>query len=337
VKTTHWIGCLCLLVVALPRPAAAQNYVIPAYQSYPASAVANVFQEGNGNGDTKKKNGNGNGNGKDNDKDKEPPKHIRDNAILVEEAFNQETGEAQHIFTWNFLCDRNRLGRSRDFIFAYTLELPIGSQTHQFSITSQFLTLLDKPLDGPPVRQGDIGDTFLHYRYQLLDDDEFLWCAPRLSLILPTADRRFGVGAGQVGYQFNLPVSRYGENFDFHFNAGFTYIPNVSVPLAPGLFTEGRDLRAYNLGGSIYWKPQVDLHFYVETLALWFDVLDERGTRGHLTQVYLNPGLRYAVIQDPVEWVLGVSIPVGLTRDTPDIGVFVYMSIEHTFRKKNGD
>src|SRR5687767_12637411 len=31
---------------------------------------------------------------------KEPPKHIRDNAFLVEEAFNQEKGDAQHIFNW---------------------------------------------------------------------------------------------------------------------------------------------------------------------------------------------------------------------------------------------
>jgi hypothetical protein len=36
--------------------------------------------------------------------------------------------------------------------------------------------------------------------------------------------------------------------------------------------------------------------------------------------------------------VLAVSVPIGLTRDTPDIGVIAYMSIEHPFRKlKNGE
>lgn len=57
------------------------------------------------------------------------------------------------------------------------------------------------------------------------------------------------------------------------------------------------------------------------------------------TQVYVNPGVRYAVCQfEEVEWVIGVSAPVGLTRDTPDIGIFAYMLIEHSFRKirKNG-
>jgi hypothetical protein len=44
--------------------------------------------------------------------------------------------------------------------------------------------------------------------------------------------------------------------------------------------------------------------------------------------------VRYAVCQfDEVEWVLGVAVPVGLTRDTPDIGVFAYMSVEHAFVK----
>ena len=51
-------------------------------------------------------------------------------------------------------------------------------------------------------------------------------------------------------------------------------------------------------------------------------------------QLFLNPGGRYAVCQfEEVEWVLGVSTPIGLTADTPDIGVFAYMSVEHAFRK----
>lgn len=295
-----------------------------------------AFQEGNGNG-KEKKNGKDNGNGKDKDKEKEGPKHIRDNAFLVEEAFNQETDEAQHIFNWVFLWDRTQMGRTRDFAWTYTLELPLGSQKHQFSLTAQFLTTLDKPNGSPATRQGDIGDTFLNYRYQLLDDDDFLWCAPRFSLILPTADRRFGLGNGQLGYQFNLPVSRYGEDFDFHFNAGYTYVPGVSAPLGAGGFSDRFNLTGYNLGASVFWKPQTYLHFFVETLALWNDAIDDEGVRNHVTQVFVNPGVRWAVIQDPMEWVLGISLPVGLTRDTPDIGVFVYMSIEHGYRKKNGN
>lgn len=281
-----------------------------------------------------------NGNGENGKEDE--PQHIRDNAIFVEEASNQEPGIVQHIFTWSHFWDRAGQARTRDFALAYTMELPVGSQKHQFSFTTQYLTGFEDPDFGPASQQGDVGDTFLNYRYQLLANDDFLWCSPRASLILPTGDKRLGSGTGEVGYQFNLPVSRYGEQFDFHFNAGMTYIPDVSVPVAEvGIFeilSPSHDLRAYNLGASVFWKPKVDLHFFVEALALWADEIDELGSRVSTTQVFLNPGVRFAIIQDPVEWVLGVAVPIGLTRDTPDIGVIAYMSIEHPFRKvKNGE
>ncbi|MCI0704994.1 MAG: hypothetical protein L0241_28375 [Planctomycetia bacterium] len=312
------------------------------------------FRTGNarasGDTDAEKRNGNGDA--------KKEPKHIRDNAFLVEEAFNQEPGVVQHIFNWVILWDRTPGGQTRDFTWNYTMELPLGSQKHQFSFTTQVLSLFEKPDDGPVTQPGGVGDTFLNYRYQLLADDDFLWCAPRFSLILPTGDERFGLGTGQLGYQFNLPISRYGDRFDFHFNAGFTYIPNVSAFFTPDIVPGGelpgngqpllglgngsafagrsprRDLHGYNLGASAFWKPKTNLHFFVEALALWNEEIDGRGFLDHTTQVFVNPGVRYAVCQfEEVEWVIGVSAPIGLTRDTPDIGVFFYMSIEHTFRK----
>jgi hypothetical protein len=275
-----------------------------------------------------------------NDKEEEEPKHIRDNGFLVEEAFNQEPGEVQHIFNWINAWDRTSTGHTRDFLATYTMELPLGTQKHQFSFTAQFQTAFEKPNVGPATQQGDVGDTFLNYRYQLLANDEFLWCAPRFSLILPTGDKYLRTGTGEVGYQFNLPVSHYGEQFDVHFNAGYTITPDVSLPvsLAPSILSPRHDLDVYNLGASVFWKPKVNLHFFVEALALWSHEIDDLGSRVSTTQVFINPGLRFAVIQEPLEWVLGVSAPIGLTRDAPDIGVFAYMSIEHPFRKKkNGE
>jgi len=261
------------------------------------------------------------------------PEHIRDNAFLVEEAFNQEAGEVQHIFNWVQLWDGAGAGRTRNFAHAFTMEIPLGSQAHQFSFTTQFLSSFEKPDGGLATNEGGVGDTFLNYRYQLLANDEFLWCAPRFSLIVPTGDERFGAGAGQLGYQFNLPVSRYGRDFDFHFNAGFTHTPSVNARLAafPQL---AHDLQGYNLGGSMFWKPRVNLNFFCETLALWVDEINDDGNQQSIVQVFLNPGTRYAVCQfDEVEWVIGVSTPIGLTADTPDIGVFAYMSVEHAFKK----
>lgn len=268
-------------------------------------------------------------NGEGEQKAKFRPAHTRDNAFLVEEASNQEKGVVQHIFNWVPSWDWTADGRTRDFLFAYTMELPLGSQTHQFSFTTQFLSTFEKPVGGPPDHQGGVGDTFLNYRYQLLADDDFLWASPRFSLILPTGDERFGLGTGQLGYQFNLPVSKYAERFDFHFNAGVTYTPNVSAAR--------HDLRGYNLGGSVFWKPQTYLHFFCEVLALWNDDINDAGFRESNSEVFVNPGLRYAICQfEDVEWVVGVSVPIGVTRDAPDIGVFFYMSVEHAFRKTNG-
>ena len=268
------------------------------------------------------------------DEAKAPPKHIRDNAFLVEEAFNQEPGDVQHIFNWVNAWDRSRQGHTRDFAFAFTMELPLGSQTHQFSFTTQFVDGIELPNNSEPVQQGGVGDTFLNYRYQLLADDEFLWCAPRFSLIVPTGDERFGLGNGEVGYQFNLPVSRYGDRFDFHFNAGYTITPNVKAQLPLAFPLIEHDLHGYNLGASVFWKPKVNLHFFLESLALWNDEIDDVGSRINVNQVFINPGVRYAVCQfDEVEWVIGVAVPIGLTPDTPDVGMFVYMSVEHTFRK----
>jgi hypothetical protein len=214
------------------------------------------------------------------------------------------------------------------------MELPLGSQKHQFSFTTQFLTAFEQPGGGPATQQGDVGDTFLNYRYQLLANDDFLWCAPRVSLIVPTGDERFGLGTGEVGYQFNLPISRYGERFDFHFNAGATITPHVSLPLPAGSPSPTHDLRGYNLGASAFWKPQTYLHFFVEGLSLWGEEIDDFGRRDGGAQVFVNPGVRYAICQfEDVEWVIGASVPVGLTEDSPDLGAFAYMSVEHVFRR----
>jgi len=262
------------------------------------------------------------------------PGHIRDNAFLVEEAFNQETGVAQHIFNWIISWDRMSEVRTRDFVANYTMELPIGSQKHQFSFTPQFLSSFEKPDGQPAEQQADIGDTFLNYRYQLLANDDFLWCAPRFTLIIPTADERFGLGTGKVGYQVNLPISRYGDRFDFHFNVGGTIIPDVSLPANGGPPRGPHDLRACNVGASSFWKPRTDLNFFTETLVVWTEDINDLGDRQTDSQVFINPGVRYAICQfDEVEWVIGTSLPIGLTSETPDIGLFAYMSVEHIFRR----
>jgi hypothetical protein len=313
------------------RPDVLESFAVATW-SEPQPKSSEKASRSNGSGDDK------NGEDKRNGETKQP-EHIRDNSFLVEEAYNQEPGVVQHIMTWDAQWT-HQLGRRRDFAYVYLMELPIGSQNHQFSFTPlAFREFSDKPDGGAPDTQGGWGDTFLNYRCQLLDDDANGWqpaVAPRASLILPTGDENRGLGTGALGYQFNLPISKQLDPFAFHFNAGFTYTPNVSAPLPSGAASAGASLHGYNLGASIIWLASYEVNFLVEYVALWNEELDDFALRDRSTEVVLNPGMRYAAYtDDSVQWVLGVSAPLGLSRDAPDYGVFFYLSVEHSFLKKD--
>jgi hypothetical protein len=253
--------------------------------------------------------------------------HMKDNSFLIEEAYNQEKGVAQHIFTWFPQWNHSSDGDLTEFAFNYVIELPVGGEKHQFSFTPLvFEQFSDDPDGGPEVEEGGWGDTFINYRYQLAFDDP---CSitpaisPRFSLILPTGDEDRGLGTGEVGYQFNLPISKELDRFALHFNAGTTYTPDSS----------DEDLNGYNLGASVIWLKSYDVNFMLEFVTYFDEAPDDGGDIDHTTTILLNPGIRTALFTgEEVQWVLGAGIPIGLTSDSPDIGVFIYMSVEHAFR-----
>ena len=132
--------------------------------------------------------------------DKRPIDVIEDNSFLIEEAYNQEPGVVQHIFTAAY----TKSGRTHGWGFNFTQEWPVFSQDHQFSYTIPSCHLVE---DGSRV--SGMGDILLNYRYQLLyEGDCKPAVAPRFSLILPTGNRKKGTGNNVVGYQLNLPVSK---------------------------------------------------------------------------------------------------------------------------------
>lgn len=137
---------------------------------------------------------------------------ITDNSFLVEEAFNQEPGVFQNIFTWT-------MRRDGEWDAAFTQEWPAPTMAHQFSYSVPFLSA---------GQSRGFGDVFLNYRYQLLQEAAGRPAiAPRLSLILPTGRERDGLGAGAVGIQLNGPVSKQFGNVYLHANAGWTWLPDV--------------------------------------------------------------------------------------------------------------
>jgi hypothetical protein len=258
---------------------------------------------------------------------------IKDNSFLIEEAYNQEPGIVQHIFNW-VRGWHEEGGHGRTFDFVFTQEWPIGSETHQFSYTVPVSKVFDHPDGEPSTEVSGVGDILLNYRLQVLKETE---ChpafAPRFSVILPSGDEDDGLGNGEVGYQINLPLSKQVGHWAFHGNAGLTVTPDVEAGVDPGVRFGGRTLNGYNLGGSAIWLARKDFNVMLEAVAQWDEGLTANGGEDHTFEMLLSPGVRWApYTHGDTQWILGVGLPIGLSRDAPDISLFLYMSIEHPFK-----
>src|SRR5439155_17193768 len=161
----------------------------------------------------------------------QPTFAIVDNSFLVEEAFNQERGVVQNIFSWMRL-------RGGEWQATFTQEWPVPGVTHQLSYTI------------PVSRAGGstgLNDVFVNYRYQLLQEgDGRPAIAPRMSLILPTGDDARDFGGGTTGLQVNIPISKRFGRLYVHGNAGTTWLRGVS--------------RVESVGGSAIWRAAPMLH-----------------------------------------------------------------------------
>jgi hypothetical protein len=244
---------------------------------------------------------------------------ISDNSFFIEEAYNQERGVVQHIFT----LDYGELGhgptKEKAWNLSFTQEWPAPSQTHQLSYTIPYSFVEESG-----VSRDGVGDIVLHYRYQAYFDEKSLTAfAPSFSLVLPTGDEDRGFGENTLGYQLNLPFSTtFGDKWFAHANAGMTFLP--------GAGPKNRDLLDYNLGASLIYAATENTHFLLEWIGLWNKDSDS-GDREFETRI--APGVRHAWNIGEAQLVLGAAAPVGLSSNTPDIGAFFYVSFEHAFRR----
>jgi hypothetical protein len=121
-----------------------------------------------------------------------------------------------------------------------------------------------------------------------------------------------------------------------NFNAGGALFPGVN----------DRDLWNYNLGGSVIYAVSRDFNLMLEAVAFWDeDVADfaeilpasatttkASGIIDRTVTALLSPGARYAFnLPNDLQIVVGAATPIGLTSDSPDWGLFFYLSIEHPF------
>lgn len=240
-------------------------------------------------------------------------KGVQDNSFLIEEAYNQEPGVVQGIATLR--------GQGRNRFFAFTNELPFGSQKHQLSYVLPYSILRDIDL-----KSRGIGDILLNYRYQaLFESDNTPAFAPRISLILPTGNFRKGTGNGSFGFQSNLPFSKVVSNrVTLHTNAGLTSLFDVA----------GRSPTSFNLGGSVIYAVTRDFNVLFETVGERVETVNT--TRG-IDREYaltISPGARYAFNLPDTQIVLGLGAPITFVKDSkPRYGAIFYMSVETSLFK----
>lgn len=259
------------------------------------------------------------------DKVKEPNSEdtpaIQDNSFLVEEAYNQEFGVVQHIQTFQ------RLRNSKDWVYTFTQEWPVDAgPRHQLSYT-----LVSLHSGEHPETSGGVGDFALNYRYQALGSgDARVAFSPRVSVLLPTGDFRRARGAGCTGIQTQLPVSLVvTKKLVAHWNAGATFIHHARNDSGARAATFG-----YNLGQSLVWLAHPRFNFLLETVFYRNeDVIAPRTTQWSST-LLLNPGIRWAYnLKSGLQIVPGFSLPIGIGPSSGERGIFVYLSLEHPYRK----
>lgn len=260
---------------------------------------------------------------------------IRDNSFLIEEAYNQEPGVVQTILNGIPSWDHAGGSRQNRFDLVFTQEWPVFSQRHQFSYTLPMLYSAERPAVGPLQESQGFGDLFLNYRYQLLDGTgDWPAVAPRFSVALRTGEAEASCKCTKPGYQVNLPISKEFEHWAVHANAGWSTIPALECP-HPELPPQCRTFSGYNLGGSAIYFLRPNFHLMLEALALWAEEATALGEQDRRFEMLLNPGFRWApYTEGSTQWVVGVGVPVGLTHETLDASLFLYMSLEQRFRKE---
>jgi hypothetical protein len=242
---------------------------------------------------------------------------IQDNSFLLEEAYNQEMGVVQHISTFA------RSSRD-DWGYSFTQEWPLGGIQHQLSYTI--------PLEHSSGTGTGLGDIALNYRHQLVGNPEARTVlAPRVSLLFPTGSEEDGRGTGGVGIQANLPLTIVpSPKLATHWNAGFTLVPSAQGSGGATATTFSR-----NVGGSAVWLVRPAFNLLVEMVWLSEGAVAGSGSTRVNETLLLSPGMRAAFdVSGGLQIVPGVAYIIGLTEESGENALFLYLSLEHPFTRQ---
>ena len=245
---------------------------------------------------------------------KQGPPPIKDNSFLIEEAYNQEAGVVQHISTFT------RPTSGTGWAFSFTQEWPVTGMRHQFSYTVPFLD----------AGGSGVGDLALNYRYQLAGlSGERVAAAPRLSIVLPTGDEASGKGGGGAGLQANFPVSvELNPAFTLHTNAGFTHTQSAKDAGGNTAATT-----SFGAGGSLIWLASPTFNVMLESVWASNERVTGAGATASSKSFVISPGVRKAFnLASGMQIVPGAAYVIGVGPSSGSESLFVYFSVEHSFR-----
>lgn len=236
---------------------------------------------------------------------------IEDNSFLIEEAYNQETGVVQHIFTYQAKPNGAWEG-------SFTEEVPVGSELHQLSVTVPGSRISD------PGGQAGLGDVLLNYRYQSVRS-EVVAVSPRISAVFPSGDYKKGLGTGATGLQFNLPISAVlSEQLVTHANFGLTYLPGAKNSAGDSAnTTQG------TFGASFIYLPTETFNLMAEFVANVKEDVRAENSVDRSANMIFSPGFRYAINAKDLQIVLGFALPISYVPGGGAVNQFYYVSFEH--------
>jgi hypothetical protein len=248
---------------------------------------------------------------------------LQDNSFLVNEAYNQDPDQVQHVLTgWRF-------PNPSLWVFTFDDQWPVGGEKHQMDLFIPYGS------QGAPDPHG-FGDVQIGYQYQarLQGEGSTFSMAPGVKLSLPTGSWTKGLGLGGAGVLVSLPIShRLSQHVEVHLNVGGSWFPNAKTLGGSGETLKG-SLATLSEGASIVIHVNPTLNLSLEAVGGQAEALGDGGKKPWADTAFLSPGVAYAInFKNGAQLAFGASVPFGLNRQSPSSSLFLYVSLEHNFRK----
>jgi hypothetical protein len=88
-------------------------------------------------------------------------------------------------------------------------------------------------------------------------------------------------------------------------------------------------LTSWNAGQSVVWLAHPKLNLLLEGLVLRNELAADGGGTEHATELWVSPGLRFAVdFPGGLQVVPGIAVPIGVGPSRGRTGLFLYLSVE---------